>query len=123
MITCQVSNESNACVAFYTFYTPFGIATIPTPQFEKWWSIDVNFGDGQWMFSIRKTKRSTDYMIWNSRHTGYINTSGIILNSSDVPKRLPLIYFAAWSISTMYKSIVTSVRDIWGTKVKSSPTA
>ena len=118
MITCQVSNESNACVAFYTFYTPFGIATIPTPQFEKWWSIDVNFGDGQWMFSIRKTKRSTDYMIWNSRHTGYINTSGIILNSSDVPKRLPLIYFAAWSISTMYKSIVTSVRDIWGTKVK-----
>lgn len=121
MITCQVSNESNACIAFHTFYTPFGIATITPPQFEKWWCIDVNFGDCEWMFSIRRNKKNTDYMIWNTKHTGYINTSGIILNSTDVPKRLPLAYFAAWSMSTMYNLIITSFYDTWGKRVKSPP--
>lgn len=100
MTTCQVSNESNACVAFYNLWCPFSFIFVKTPEFKEWYSIDTSFFGSKWILTIRGDATARDYMLWNSDGTGNIDTSKIWLDSAPMAN-VPPVYIFSWALCTI----------------------
>jgi hypothetical protein len=104
--TCQVSTDSNACVAFHKLMFPLSFLFVKTPTFDKWYAIDTSFYGSPWILSIRGDAMSREYIVWNSYNTGDMNTSKIYLDSSSVTTVPPMCIFA-WAVCTLSNLLTT----------------
>lgn len=104
MVSYAVSSDIQP-LDFNTCCTPVGALSTPAPAFTEWWATDVNLGDSTWMLSARHTKDSVEYVIWDARNSAYINTSCIVLSSSNVIGKIPMRYFVWWVLCILWEYI------------------
>jgi len=104
MATYSVSSDTQReIVSFNPCTTPITAFAQKAPEFKEWWATDVNLGGSTWMLSARYTKESVEYVIWDSRNTGYINSSSIVLTSANILGRVPMSYFVWWSLYVVWE--------------------
>ena len=104
MATYSISSDTQReIVSFNPCTTPITAFTQKAPEFKEWWATDVNLGGSTWMLSARYTKESVEYVIWDSRTTGYINSSSIVLTSANILGRVPMSYFIWWSLCVVWE--------------------
>jgi hypothetical protein len=104
MATYSVSSDTQReIVSFNPCTTPIAAFAQKAPAFDEWWATDVNLGGSTWMLSARYTKDAVEYVIWDSRNTGYINTSSIVLTSAQILGRVPMSYFVWWSLCVVWE--------------------
>lgn len=98
------SDTQKEIISFNRCATVLGALWIDEPpKYNEWWARDINFDKGTWMLSIRNTKDDAEYMLWDCRNTGYIDTSSIVLSSMNVVGHVPMRYFFWWSLCVMYE--------------------
>lgn len=104
MATYSVSSDTQReIVSFKPCIIPIVAFSQNAPAFNEWWATDVNLGGSTWMLSARYTKDTVEYILWNSRNSGYINSSCIALTSVNIIGVIPMSYFVWWSFCVVWE--------------------
>lgn len=99
MPSCLVTSDTKVSSLHRCMTFP-GCLAISPPEHNEWWMADINMGTN-WMLTVKRTKDSVEYILWDSTNNGYLEHSQVYLTSSSVPKNLPFRYFMWWSACVM----------------------
>lgn len=104
MVTYTIfSDTQKEIVSFKRCASPLTAFQAPAPEFTEWWANDVNLGESTWMLSVRTTSEGPEYLLWDSKNTGYLNSSAVVLSSANVIGKVPMRYFFWWAVLIMYE--------------------